>query len=185
MLRRLVLLSDDAAARQAAEASGAACSPLPNQLGRAVLEQLGLAGEGLLPAAELVLVHLGGDLQPDSLAGLLQHVDASVCIAERLYLVLLLRTDEPLERVQRACMGRLPAFLEHLRPAQSCSVPGSGPLDRTMLCIHRLDGVVRRDAAQRCDVAEVASHGARGIIAAESVLSEIAYKLGRAAKFGA
>ena len=54
-----------------------------------------------------------------------------------------------------------------------------------MLCVHSLEGVVRRDAAAFADAAEFRARGARGAVLADDVLDELAYKLGRSAKYGA
>jgi hypothetical protein len=57
--------------------------------------------------------------------------------------------------------------------------------EHALLCIHSLDAVVRRDGATQASAAEFRARGARGTVAAEDVLEELAYKLGRAPKFGA
>jgi hypothetical protein len=54
-----------------------------------------------------------------------------------------------------------------------------------MMCIHRLEGTVRVDDAAWASASEFTVRGARGKIAADDALAEIAYKLGRAGKFGA
>jgi hypothetical protein len=43
----------------------------------------------------------------------------------------------------------------------------------------------RVDNAKRLDLANIVEHGAAGCILAERLLPEVAYKLGRAAKYGA
>ena len=53
-----------------------------------------------------------------------------------------------------------------------------------LLCIHRLEAVVRRDAVSAVCAAEVAAQGGRGVILADDVLAELAFKLGRAPKYG-
>ena len=57
--------------------------------------------------------------------------------------------------------------------------------EHALLCVHSLRGVVRRDGAACVDHAEFVAHGARGTVLADDVLVELAFKLGRARKYGA
>ncbi|KAL4423937.1 hypothetical protein ABPG75_001238 [Micractinium tetrahymenae] len=75
------------------------------------------------------------------------------------------------------------------RPLQSYQFAGQERIAvdaaRPALVVHRLAGVIRVDAAAALDLAEVRAHGAAGCILAERLLPEVAYKLGRAPKYGA
>ena len=51
--------------------------------------------------------------------------------------------------------------------------------------MHSLRAVVRRDDASFIGHAEFIARGARGAVLADDVLVELAFKLGRAAKYGA
>ena len=51
--------------------------------------------------------------------------------------------------------------------------------------MHSLRGVVRRDGAACVGHAEFLASGARGTVLADDVLAELAFKLGRARKYGA
>ena len=77
----------------------------------------------------------------------------------------------------------------HARLRASCLTHAPATLctrsEHALLCIHSLDGVVRRDGATCAAASEFRARGARGTVAAEDVLEELAYKLGRAPKFGA
>jgi hypothetical protein len=53
------------------------------------------------------------------------------------------------------------------------------------IVVHRLPAVIRVDSARRLDLSHISSQGAAGCILAERLLPEIAYKLGRAPKYGA
>ncbi len=162
----------------------------------------------------MVLAHLqpaGGapwqqgacDASAAALDALLRELVACSDVAERLYIVLLLgRCDA----AQPSCAPpSLPAHLAHLRPEQSYTaqrrggiecvpvVPCWGALDltrlrhreRALLCVHSLRGVVRRDEAACAGHAEFVARGARGAVLADDVLVELAFKLGRASKYGA
>lgn len=76
-----------------------------------------------------------------------------------------------------------------LRPVQSFEQHGGAPIDvdtrQPLLVVRRLPGVMRRDKATRCSVAECLSKGGMGCILADRLIPEIAYKLGRAPKYGA
>ncbi|KAK9821225.1 hypothetical protein WJX81_003510 [Elliptochloris bilobata] len=54
-----------------------------------------------------------------------------------------------------------------------------------LLLVLRLAGVVRRDMAARLSATEAAERGGGGCILLERLLPELAYKLGRAPKYGA
>lgn len=73
------------------------------------------------------------------------------------------------------------------RPLQSYQFSGTRRVavvgGRRALVVHRLAGVVRRDEAAA--LGEAAARGAGGVILAERLLPEVAYKLGRAPKYGA
>lgn len=95
---------------------------------------------------------------------------------------LALPPQEPSRLVPRGC-----APLS--RPRQSYEFAGAQPVsvdvERPALVVHRLAGVIRRDRVAALDPAEVARHGGGGAILAERMLPELAYKLGRAPKYGA
>ena len=57
--------------------------------------------------------------------------------------------------------------------------------EHALLCVHSLRAVVRRDDASFIGHAEFIARGARGAVLADDVLVELAFKLGRAAKYGA
>lgn len=76
------------------------------------------------------------------------------------------------------------------RPVQSFETlqgqPVATDLHAPMLLVRRLPGVVRRDAAQTfCLQAYVQACRGQGALLVDRVLPEIAYKLGRALKYGA
>jgi hypothetical protein len=57
--------------------------------------------------------------------------------------------------------------------------------EHALLCVHSLRGVVRRDEASYVGHAEFVARGARGTVLADDMLAELAFKLGRASKYGA
>jgi hypothetical protein len=78
------------------------------------------------------------------------------------------------------------------RPVQSWQQLGGqvlagGAIDvrRPMLCCRRLPGVVRRDGCSRLSLVEGFSLGGMGPLMCDRLLPELAYKLGRAHKYGA
>jgi hypothetical protein len=75
------------------------------------------------------------------------------------------------------------------RPRQSAEFSGVAAVApdarRPAVVVHRLPGVVRRDGVARLTLGEVRARGGGGAILAERVLPELAYKLGRAPKYGA
>ena len=75
------------------------------------------------------------------------------------------------------------------RPLQSWQQLGSGAVAadarRPALVLRRLPAVMRRDACARFSLAEVAARGGLGATLADRLLPEIAYKIGRAPKYGA
>ncbi|GAB4814971.1 hypothetical protein N2152v2_002017 [Parachlorella kessleri] len=75
------------------------------------------------------------------------------------------------------------------RPLQSYQFRGTEQVairhDLAALVVHRLAGVIRKDAVQKLDVEEVLERGGGGCILAQRLLPEVAYKLGRAPKYGA
>jgi hypothetical protein len=188
-IRRVVLLSDDDDVREAAARAGAAPQrqPADGHVGAHIQELL----FGDAARAEAVVLHLRSE-QPgntaDAAEALLAHLDADCDVKGSLYTVLLLGiAGETAQQPQPL----LPAHLAHLRPRQSHepqSRPGDPPvriIDRALMCIHRLDCCVRVDSSAWATQAEIEARGARGTILAEHLLNEVAYKLGRAAKFGA
>jgi hypothetical protein len=76
-----------------------------------------------------------------------------------------------------------------IRPMQTFQFSGANKVDvdlqRCALIVHRLEGVIRRDRVTSLDAAAVSQRGGGGCILVERVLPEIAYKLGRAGKYGA
>jgi hypothetical protein len=74
------------------------------------------------------------------------------------------------------------------RPKQSFEFSGEAEVevcgDRGILRVDRLPGVVRRDNVCRLGVRECRDEGAVGCILAERLLWEVAYKMGRASKYG-
>jgi len=81
------------------------------------------------------------------------------------------------------------AVLPVLRPLQSWQQLGSGSVavdpSSPALCVRRLPGVIRCDRAQRLGLAECCSRGGMVGTLADRLLPEIAYKVGRAPKYGA
>lgn len=75
------------------------------------------------------------------------------------------------------------------RPLQSYQFSGLERVEvdpfRPAIVVHRLAGVIRVDTASALDLAVIQAHGAAGCILAERLLPEVAYKLGRAPKYGA
>lgn len=76
-----------------------------------------------------------------------------------------------------------------LRPLQSCEQLAGKPLavsqQRAILCLRRLPGVIRRDECSRFSLSECCSSSGGLALLADRLLPEIAYKLGRAPKYGA
>ena len=186
---RVVLLSDDEDVREAAARAGAAPQrpPADGHVGVHIRDLL----FGAAACAEAVVVHIRS-AQPGNTAvvadALLAHLDADPDVKGSLYTVLLLGIAGDAAQQPQPL---LPAHLAHLRPRQSHeppSRPGDPPvriIDRALMCIHRLDCCVRVDGSAWATQAEIEARGARGTILAEHLLSEGAYTLGRAAKFGA
>jgi hypothetical protein len=82
-----------------------------------------------------------------------------------------------------------PAGRPVLRPLQSWQQLGGAEIAvdvrRPLLCLRRLPGVIRRDSCNRFSLAECCSStGVLGLLA-DRLIPEIAYKLGRAPKYGA
>ena len=189
--RRLHVLSDALAVRQAASAAGATCDslPAPEALASSVLSRcLSVCETEGEPLADVVLLHLVGAGAAEQLRFVLERADALPEISQRLYMVLLLAVGDSLADVERAAVQDLPCDLVCLRPRQSyCSLARSEDAAdscRLLLCVHRMDGVVRRDGAQRASAAEAAALGARGMVSVRDVIAEVAYKCGSGAKFG-
>jgi hypothetical protein len=91
--------------------------------------------------------------------------------------------------VQGAAAALQPAGRPVLRPLQSWQQLGGAEVDvdvrRPLLCMRRLPGVIRRDDCNRFSLAECCSStGVLGLLA-DRLLPEVAYKLGRAPKYGA
>ena len=187
----MVVLSDDEGVRDAAARAGAASQKAPagEHVGAHIRDVL----FGDAACAEAVVLHLRND-QPghtaDAADAVLAHLDADPDAKGALYTVLLLGIAGGMSHTPHP-LSSLPPHLAHLRPRQSHEPPvppGEPPvrtIDRALMCIHRLDCCVRVDSAKWATQGEVAARGARGTILAEHLLSEVAYKLGRAAKFGA
>jgi hypothetical protein len=76
-----------------------------------------------------------------------------------------------------------------LRPLQSCEQLSGKPLavsqQRAILCLRRLPGVIRRDDCTRFSLSDCCSNSGGLALLADRLLPEIAYKLGRAPKYGA
>eukprot|EP00878_Enallax_costatus_P039094 GHUV01044619.1.p2 GENE.GHUV01044619.1~~GHUV01044619.1.p2 ORF type:complete len:125 (+),score=26.38 GHUV01044619.1:527-901(+) len=76
-----------------------------------------------------------------------------------------------------------------LRPLQSWQQLGGIPLNidpqRPVLCMRRLPGVVRRDECARFSLQECCSNSGLLGLVTDRLIPEIAYKLGRAPKYGA
>lgn len=76
-----------------------------------------------------------------------------------------------------------------LRPLQSFQQLAGKPLavsrQRAVLCLRRLPGVIRRDACSRFSLADCCSSSGTLAVLADRLLPEVAYKLGRAPKYGA
>ncbi|KAL4434842.1 hypothetical protein ABPG77_005369 [Micractinium sp. CCAP 211/92] len=75
------------------------------------------------------------------------------------------------------------------RPLQSYQFAGQERVavdgQRPAAVVHRLPGVIRVDGAAALCLEEVQARGAAGCVLAERLLPEVAYKLGRAPKYGA
>lgn len=190
---RVLVISDDADVRHVGVLSGAASIEVPESLSFDAHIRDSLFGDSA--CAEAVVLHLRRDSPADTadvLDTLLAHVDSDASLKSSLYLVLLLGVSadgEGMHDLPRS--PPLPPHLAHLRPRQSCEPlwrPGETMpqiSDRYFMCVHRLECCVRVDDAARATPAEIAVRGACGTILLEDVLSEVAYKLGKAAKFGA
>ncbi|KAK9823699.1 hypothetical protein WJX72_004744 [[Myrmecia] bisecta] len=80
-------------------------------------------------------------------------------------------------------------FPSIVRPKQSYQICGLDEVqvqqDRPLLTVQRLPGVIRRDHATKLGLQECLQHGGNQCILAERLLPELAYKLGRAPKYGA
>jgi hypothetical protein len=85
---------------------------------------------------------------------------------------------------QDAC---IPVYVE--RPLQSWQQLGGVPIDicpcRPMLCLRRLPGVIRRDGCVKFTLTECCESSAMLGMLVDRLIPEIAYKLGRAPKYGA
>lgn len=79
--------------------------------------------------------------------------------------------------------------LEVPRPPQSWEDlggrPFAGDARRPLLCARRLAGVMRVDGCGRLGLGECLARGGMGAIVVDRLLPEIAYKVGRAPKYGA
>jgi hypothetical protein len=82
-----------------------------------------------------------------------------------------------------------PSGMAIARPVQSFETLGGAPLavdaHAPMLLVRRLPGVVRRDATQAFSLRECVQSCGQGALLVDRVLPELAYKLGRALKYGA
>jgi hypothetical protein len=90
---------------------------------------------------------------------------------------------------QRAAAVWQPAGRPVLRPLQSWQQLAGAEIAvddrRPLLCLRRLPGVIRRDSCSRFSLAECCSStGVLGLLA-DRLIPEVAYKLGRAPKYGA
>jgi hypothetical protein len=90
---------------------------------------------------------------------------------------------------QQAAAVLQPAGRPVLRPLQSWQQLGGAEIavdvKRPLLCLRRLPGVIRRDSCSRFSLAECCSStGVLGLLA-DRLIPEVAYKLGRAPKYGA
>jgi hypothetical protein len=76
-----------------------------------------------------------------------------------------------------------------LKPMQSCEQLAGQPLavnrQRAVLCLRRLPGVIRRDDCSRFSLQDSCSSSGSLALLADRLLPEVAYKLGRAPKYGA
>ena len=76
-----------------------------------------------------------------------------------------------------------------LRPRQSWQLREDKPVaidaGAPILAVQRLPAVVRVDACSALSLAQCAARGGNGAIQAERLIPELAYKLGRAPKYGA
>lgn len=81
------------------------------------------------------------------------------------------------------------AGVDHLRPRQSFEVAADATVavqsSAPLLVVQRLPAAVRVDACQRLSLQQAGSRGGSGAKLAERFMPELAYKLGRAPKYGA
>ena len=82
----------------------------------------------------------------------------------------------------RARKAREAASLAVAAPKQSGEM--GAPEGRRLLTALRCPGASRRDEVEALDAAQVASLGCEGAVRLDSVLAAVAYKLGRAPKYG-
>ena len=72
---------------------------------------------------------------------------------------------------------------------QSCEQLAGKPLavrrQQAVLCLRRLPGVIRRDGCSRFSLGDCCSSSGTLALLADRLLPEVAYKLGRAPKYGA
>jgi hypothetical protein len=91
------------------------------------------------------------------------------------------------QQQQQQQQERLPGRV--LRPKQSWQLCGGGEVAadpcHPLLCLRRLPGVIRRDGCSRLSLVEGWSQGGMGPLLLERLLPELAYKMGRAPKYGA
>lgn len=73
------------------------------------------------------------------------------------------------------------------RPRQSYQYSGYREIDACIsaVIVQRLEGIMRRDEVQTLCLKDIILRGGAGVILAERVLWELAYKVGRAPKYGA
>jgi hypothetical protein len=127
---------------------------------------------------------------------LVRALDAAPGLGGRTLLTLVLGAGAaPLPPAGRPALGGAPLapagadFPPVRRPRQSAEFSGAAAVApdvrRPAVVVHRLPGVVRRDGVARLVLGEVRARGGGGAILAERVLPELAYKLGRAPKYGA
>ena len=87
---------------------------------------------------------------------------------------------EVTQRARAACAIAAPAQSAEMRAGVRERLS-----ERALLTALRCEGAARRDAVERCDARDVVESGCNGAVPASALLPIIAYKLGRAPKYGA
>ena len=138
----------------------------------------------------LVALGWGEDSSPpvlcaggEQLLGLTRALDVPSCRMEDAIVDLQRIRDSVFAGVQRPAQS-----FEMLAPthgAEHATVDPAVSLNCPLLVVRRLPAVIRVDACSRFGVVECLNHGGDGPTACRHLLPELAFKLGRAAKYGA
>jgi hypothetical protein len=145
-------------------------------------------GSNASTAAELSVLFADACAQLEWVDALVQRLNQQPGARDSLLLTLVLGSsgrvlpsDPPLLRPGSRSRGLRPRQSFQLCRDQPVAVHEQVPL----LTAQRLPAVVRVDACRQLSLAECSQRGGAGAILAERLLPELAYKMGRAPKYGA